>query len=222
MAKTERLLHFFSTPVIIGTVEDSETINAELEKCIRARMGTDPGVTKSNRGGWHSKTDLFDWAGPAALRVLDATVELANAHTVGAQGQEVKPRWRPAAWANVSGSSNSNVVHTHSAAYWSAVYYVRVGGSAGHLVLHDPRMPALRMHAPWLRLKDSGPEALARIKPAEGQIILFPSWLSHSVDPWEGDEERISIALNLTAPMPPPARPANQQQPTQRNRKNKK
>ena len=45
--------------------------------------------------------------------------------------------------------------------------------------------------------------AMARIKPEPGQIVLFPSWLAHSVDPWEGDGERISIALNLTAPMPP-------------------
>jgi hypothetical protein len=45
---------------------------------------------------------------------------------------------------------------------------------------------------------------MARIKPVEGQIVLFPSWLSHSVEPWDGEEERISIALNLTAPLPPP------------------
>src|SRR6266496_1412563 len=80
MAETERVLNFFSTPVIIGVVEDADTLNAELEKSIRARMETDPGVTKSNRGGWHSKTDLFDWAGPAALRVLEATIALANDH----------------------------------------------------------------------------------------------------------------------------------------------
>jgi uncharacterized protein (TIGR02466 family) len=96
------------------------------------------------------------------------------------------------------------MVHSHGASFWSAVYYVRAGdGERGRLLLHDPRMPALRMHAPMLQFKDFGPEGMARIKPVEGQIVLFPSWLSHSVEPWDGEDERISIALNLTAPLPP-------------------
>jgi uncharacterized protein (TIGR02466 family) len=202
----ERMLLFFPTPVIIGAVDDAESLNTELETVIRKRMKADKGVIKSNIGGWHSKTDLFEWTGEAGQRVAQSIIELANAHTVGIQGKSVNIRWRLAGWANVSGPMHSNQAHIHPAAYWSAVYYVRIGeGAGGHLLLHDPRMPALRMHAPGLRFKDCGPDAFARVKPAAGQIVLFPSWLSHSVEPWEGDSERISIAINLTAPLPPPA-----------------
>jgi uncharacterized protein (TIGR02466 family) len=213
----ERVLRLFPTPVIIGRVDDFEAINAELEAAIREKMAVDQGVTKSNIGGWHSKTDLFDWAGDAAQRIARAAIELANAHTSGLQGRPVSPPWRVAAWANASGPGASNMVHTHGAAYWSAVYYVRVGeGAGGHLLLHDPRMPALRMHAPMLQFKDCGPEGIGRIKPIEGQIVLFPSWLFHSVEPWEDEGDRMSIALNLTAPLPPPRRSASAEQPKAR------
>jgi hypothetical protein len=33
-------------------------------------------------------------------------------------------------------------------------------------------------------------------------VVMFPSWLLHSVEPWEGEGERISIAFNVFARMP--------------------
>jgi uncharacterized protein (TIGR02466 family) len=37
------------------------------------------------------------------------------------------------------------------------------------------------------------------ISPVEGNIILFPSYLPHSVETNSHDEERISISFNLIA-----------------------
>jgi hypothetical protein len=44
-----------------------------------------------------------------------------------------------------------------------------------------------------------GPEVKAEIKPKAGLLILFPAWLSHSVEPWEGSGDRISVAMNIRA-----------------------
>jgi hypothetical protein len=78
--------------------------------------------------------------------------------------------------------------------------YVRVSkGEGGQLVLHDPRMPELRMHAPGVHFAKMGPEVKAEIKPKAGLLILFPAWLSHSVEPWEGSGDRISVAMNIRA-----------------------
>jgi len=84
--------------------------------------------------------------------------------------------------------------------FWSAVYYVRAGeGEGGQLVLHDPRMPALRMHAPALRFIDMGPDVRTEIEPRSGLLVLFPAWLMHSVEPWHGEGSRISVAMNIRA-----------------------
>jgi uncharacterized protein (TIGR02466 family) len=72
-------------------------------------------------------------------------------------------------------------------------------GTGGELVLHDPRMPTIAMHAPYLRFRNAGGERQVKVKPAPGLLVMFPSWLAHEVEPWDGEGMRISIAINLMA-----------------------
>ena len=207
MAGTHKTLHVFATPIVTDELADAEQLNAALEAAILARMDAEPGIKRSNVGGWHSKGDLLQWAGDAGQRLVQHAIELARASTTNIQGGPVGNRWRVEAWANVSAGGHSNLAHVHGGAFWSVVYYVRVGeGAGGQLVFNDPRMPGLRMYAPALRFKGSGPEQVARLRPKAGQMLMFPAWLSHGVDPWDGDESRISIAMNLSVARPVPRR----------------
>lgn len=204
-----RVLKLFATPVIVDELADAADLNAKLEATVLARAKSDPGLRLSNQGGWQSKHDLPAWAGAAGQRVIDAATALATANTTNARGGSGFA-WTVDAWANVSESGASNRSHVHGGSYWSAVYYVRTGdGTGGGLVLHDPRMPGLRMHAPNLRFKDCGSEVLASIQPKAGLMVLFPAWLSHSVEPWAGEGSRISIAMNIRAMAGRPRRNAN-------------
>jgi uncharacterized protein (TIGR02466 family) len=205
-----RLLRLFATPVLVEELADAAELNAELEATILARMQSDPGVQLSNIGGWQSHHNLTAWAGDAGQRVLKAAAALATANTRVIQRGGIN--WSIDAWANVSDGGASNRAHVHGGSFWSAVYYVRVGaGDGGELMLHDPRMPALRMHAPNLRFKDGGPEVVAPIKPRAGLLILFPAWLSHSVQPWDGGDSRISIAMNIRSAAPAAVAPPGRQ-----------
>lgn len=189
---------YFATPVIIDELADAGGLNAELETAISARMASDSGVQLSNRGGWQSTHDLTAWAGAAGARLVDHAAALASAHTISSR--EAGLSWSIDAWANVGTAGAANRAHVHGGAFWSAIYYVRVGaGEGGELVLHDPRLPGLLMHAPELHFRGAGPELSVPIKPKAGMMVLFPAWLSHSVEPWEGMEPRISIAMNIRA-----------------------
>ena len=188
----------FPTPVVTDELRGADALNAELEKLILGRQANDAGHQLSNRGGWQSEHDFARWGGEPAKRLIRHALELADSHTVGGGGG--KSRWRCEAWANVSESGHFNMPHVHSATFWSAVYYVSVGkGEGGELVLHDPRMPGLIMHAPNLRFRGTGPDVTAKIEPKAGLMILFPGWLSHSVEPWQGTGNRISVAMNIRA-----------------------
>jgi uncharacterized protein (TIGR02466 family) len=192
-----RVLHFFPTPVIVDEMPDAERLNSELEAAILGQQQHDAGLQLSNRGGWQSKRDFRVWAGPAGIQIIDHAIALATAST-GHRQDRAAPQWNVDVWANVSTSGAFNMPHIHGGSYWSAVYYVRAGeGEGGQLVLHDPRMPGLRMHAPGLRFKDAGPDVRAEIQPKSGMIILFPAWLQHSVEPWQGEGHRISVAMNI-------------------------
>jgi uncharacterized protein (TIGR02466 family) len=188
----------FATPVVLGEIDGADSLNALLEQQILSKRAEDQGLKLSNRGGWQSKHDFARWSGEAGQMVIDRACELASAHVARADG--TPPRWTVDAWANISGPGAFNMPHVHGGTFWAAVYYVRVGeGEGGQLVLHDPRMPALRMHAPGVRFSKMGPELKAEIKPKEGLLVLFPGWLSHSVEPWHGSGERVSVAMNIRA-----------------------
>ena len=190
-----RVQLLFATPVLVQKLDGAAELNAALAEQILAKREEHSGLKLSNRGGWQSTHDFVRWSGDAGRTVITRACELAAAHVVrfGAHLQ-----WSVDAWANVSGPGAFNMPHVHGGTYWAAVYYVRVGeGEGGQLVLHDPRMPGLRMHAPGVHFKNLGPEIKAEIKPEEGLLVLFPGWLSHSVEPWQGSGERISVAMNI-------------------------
>ncbi|HLL32095.1 MAG TPA: TIGR02466 family protein [Allosphingosinicella sp.] len=202
----------FATPVLVGRLGDSERINAALEAAILERRKSHPGIERSNVGGWHSAPDLLHWGGDPLREVAAQIVELADANThdmMAGPGQ--RRGWVLEAWANVSERGGANQLHAHPGCFWSAVYYVRVDpGGGGELILHDPRVPAMHMHAPMLRFRHAGAEAMVHTTPQAGMLVLFPSWLNHSVAPYLGDGLRISIALNLSAPPSIPEAPLKQ------------
>jgi uncharacterized protein (TIGR02466 family) len=197
-----RTQNIFSTPLLIDRIEDESVVKG-LEESILKRRAEDPGIRRSNiGGGWHSDLQLLKWGGDPARKLLGRTFDLVNAATkdMSPRGKDVKSEWIAEAWANVNENGGANARHIHGGCFWSAVLYVRVdAGTGGDLVMYDPRMPMLAMHAPHLRFKIPGGEREIRVKPKPGWLIAFPAWLPHAVDPWEGEGLRISIAINLTA-----------------------
>lgn len=196
---TVEVLRLFPTPVIIDELEGAEELNRDLETVILRQRELDAGLKLSNRGSWQSKRDFPRWAGGSGRRIVEHATRLASANT-RSKTDRGPPEWNVDVWANISESGGFNMPHIHGGTFWSAVYYVRAGGGeGGQLVLHDPRMPGLRMHAPGLRFTDMGPDVRTEIEPRSGLMVLFPAWLMHSVEPWHGEGHRISIAMNIRA-----------------------
>lgn len=200
----------FDTPVIVDQMPGAAELNAELKRLILERQAEDKGIDISNVGGWHSDVDMLRWGGEPAMRLLERVIAAVDQFTVDIKSTgEPRYKWFPEMWANVSPPGASNQYHTHPGAFWSAVYYVDdgYGGSAndslgGELVLLDPRMPMIRMNTPDLRFRRPGqkPDDQEKwFRPVSGLIVAFPAWLSHSVRPYNGQANRISIAINLSA-----------------------
>ena len=191
----------FGTPVITARVAGADALNAALEAAILARRADDPGITRTNIGGWHSQNDFFSWAGEAGMTIGRHVIELSDGHTIDTEPPASGRRgWLLDAWANVIEGAGEHSPHIHPGAYWSAVYYVRADpGEGGLLEFHDPRGVMNQMHAPSLRMIGGGGERKVETAAEPGKLILFPSWLTHAVTPYRGDGRRISVAINLAA-----------------------
>ncbi|WP_306250126.1 TIGR02466 family protein [Parvularcula sp. IMCC14364] len=213
-AQDVRSRTIFPTLVLECTVPDAERINVELKQAILQKKSEDAGIHRSNFNGWHSKDDILQWGGDAMRTVAVAAIEMCNGftHDDGMKNDEPRFSWSIQAWANVSQKGASNQYHAHPGAFWSAVYFVDDGGSenSGQLVLQDPRFPLNKMTVPDLSVRDTqGNRERTEISvtPKPGRMLAFPSWLTHGVRPHQGEQDRISIAMNLIAS--PIAKPAS-------------
>ena len=202
-----QISNLFPTPIAVLPVPGSKEINDALETRILEREKEVPSVKHSNWGGWQSPTDFEKWCGDEGKRVLGIAQQVAGNLTCDRAGQPVPMKWSMNAWANVNRLGQGNEFHTHPGAFWSATYYVRDGGAGkdpslgGEFEIQDPRGVGPAMLAPSLAIRTPGGQAIGAsemVLPVAGNLVLFPSWLSHGVRPYSGDQVRISIALNLT------------------------
>ncbi|WP_312600367.1 MULTISPECIES: TIGR02466 family protein [Pseudomonas] len=202
----------FFTPLACVRHPDAKTLNQALMKAINARMEQDQsGVTHSNRGGWQSHTDFSAWAGSAGEALLTFASDFATQLTAVSSPEHglIEPgfTWKCDAWANVNQEGNSNAIHGHPGAFWSGVYWVDDGGRTedpgvdGDLEFCDPRGLLPSHYNPSLRMRIEGclTAGYAQSFAAKsGTLIMFPSWLLHSVRAFKGKRPRVSIAFNFS------------------------
>ncbi len=108
------------------------------------------------------------------------------------------------AWANVNppgGSYNASHHHAGLDFNWSATYVLKVPkltedaeSAEGALVFEDK---FLGIDTTSVAGKD---RRTYRCLPAEGELVMYPSWMFHRVAPHHGDGDRITIGMNLHSP----------------------
>jgi uncharacterized protein (TIGR02466 family) len=175
-----------------------------LERLAR-RLMEDPrhGTRRTNVGGWHSAGDLFERAEPVVAEFRDQMRAHVQAYLNHFRPEERRREdsFRLRGWINVNRAGDSNRLHCHPGCFVSATYYVRVppGMRGGRIVFRDPRGPAVAMYeTPGIELPWVGDGVGVPLAPSTGRLLLFPSWLEHSVEPFEGPGERVSIAFNAS------------------------
>jgi uncharacterized protein (TIGR02466 family) len=101
-------------------------------------------------------------------------------------GQDAIVHW----WANINAPGSRNTFHTHKEDEFSCVYYLQ-GTDTGDLRFPNPAnlLGDCSKTSPFTR------DFL--FAPNDGDLILFPSWLPHEVEPNLSNRERINIAFNF-------------------------
>ena len=189
----------FSTPLFSFVVKGHEAINAALIDEGHKLREQSEGASKSNKGGWHSKGNLFDEQASCftMLAVMAETAVKQAMRRISKTDPETLDM-KLFAWMNMNPVGAYNAPHTHPGAHWSGVYYVSQpeveDDNAGRIEFIDPRSDLPN----WRILKASAFNLKKSLKPQPGEMILFPSYLVHWVYPNIADDERISIAFNAT------------------------
>jgi uncharacterized protein (TIGR02466 family) len=91
-----------------------------------------------------------------------------------------------------------NREHVHGDVF-SGVFYLHVPEKSGKLILQNHGINKMWDGCKLAQQKNQFTGESISVEPVEGNILLFPSYLPHSVETNNHDEERISISFNLIA-----------------------
>lgn len=168
--------------------------NKSIEEfCHRKRMEDPVGRVFSNRGGWQSN-DLYEKDGE--LKELTNIIN-SRIQNLAVNFDYSKDLQICNYWININKRNNKNVPHTHPISLISAVYYVKVPENSGEIIFHTPLQNYDEFISENIVKKyNAYNSSIYTYQPKEGDLLLFPSWLSHNVSANQTEEERISIAFN--------------------------
>jgi uncharacterized protein (TIGR02466 family) len=99
-------------------------------------------------------------------------------------------------WATVLAKGAAHRAHSHPNNFLSGVYYVRTHPGADSINFHDPRPQAAVIRPPVVELTAENTDQVV-VTVTNGTLLIFPSYLEHSVAATASDEERISISFNV-------------------------
>ena len=191
---------FFPTPVWTMQLDNFKTINEEMYKFIKETQSKDQdGINKSNIKGWHSKD--FDLKNNEPRNFITFISPAIEKVMIDMNWEKEKQKVNiNNMWAIINTGGSTNLRHQHGNSTISGAYYVRAPEKSGDIVFYDPR-PAPVYSYPQAINPNLLNAQVNGISPKEGALVLFPSYLDHSVNENLSNEERIVISFNITIQM---------------------
>ena len=182
-------ISFFTQEKLSLNNESIQKYCLDLKKNSKGRQAT-------NYGGWQS--DDIDQTVPVLKPLID---EIFLRHTFLRQvfglKNEVKLKMGNY-WLNINNKGDFNIPHVHPFSLASVVYYAKVPKDSGRLVFENPiQQHDYVMKPNTVEKFNTINSGYWNVTPNEGDLIIFPSWLRHWVEPNNTNEDRISIAFNL-------------------------
>ena len=188
--------YIFSTPVWASLVDDYKNLNFKIDKYKNEIKIKNPnGINKSNILGWHSPDfNLEDEEIKKFIKSISPNIK----KVITDMGWDPKKNQVKLTnmWSIINRKNASNSRHLHNNCYISAAYYVKAPKDCGDIIFYDPR-PAKVIRSPEIEKSTRLNMEQVNITPQEGLLVLFPSYLHHSVNANITDEERIVISFNI-------------------------
>lgn len=92
--------------------------------------------------------------------------------------------------------------HDHYGALLSGVLYLEVSEDSGEILFHNPIETRRATNCFFERVKkEDNPYNYSHVKytPVVGEMLVFESWLQHTVEQNKSDHNRISVSFNISA-----------------------
>ena len=198
MSKDSQIIKLFPQPIFKFKVENYKNLNNSLEKYILNLYKNDEnGVKKSNINGWHSRpfdlsvmnnepNEFYSQIKEEIKSVFDSYGWIYDSAKIKCTSM----------WAIINKKGNFNIEHSHSNNYLSAAYYVKAPDNCGNFKASNPNILTRNFYPKSKQGTELNSNSVS-IKISEGDLLIFPAYLPHSVEENQSDEERIIISFNI-------------------------
>jgi uncharacterized protein (TIGR02466 family) len=199
MPNESEIVMIFPTTIQVTDVENADALNAQLCKGTYDLMESQPN-TKPDSWACNVYTSIL--SGERLTDIEPFTpLKAIILEEVNKFARELRfdidrhpPRINEC-WVNVYGKGHSQEAHTHRNHVFSGIYYPKAPEGCGEVVFYSHLVDQM-LEPPITEMTPLNTPTF-RVKPAPGRMVLFRSWLRHSVMPSEIEEDRISIAFNI-------------------------
>jgi uncharacterized protein (TIGR02466 family) len=185
------ILNLFTSTIYKGKIKNSSYKNHFLNILKKDKKINNKNIKNSNLGGFHSTS--FIGNEPILENIIrDHLQEYINNFSIKKTFSVKISNW----WMIENKTSDSNIMHNHPLSNISGAIYLRVPENSGRIFFYNDNQ---HIHSYGLRdfFNDSCFHCVFPLKVEVNDILLFPSYLLHSVEANKSNESRIVLSFNL-------------------------
>ena len=180
---------------------------AGLQRYILNIVDEESSVQKSNIGGFQSINDFLNRDNPLSFQLKKFIIAMFLEYSgyLDLRGYDLNID----SWANVNSPGDRNCLHNHPGANFAGAFYIKSPAKSGAFIGYDPRASKVfsdecnsDLFKTYGEQNEYHPDNLYAPnryykQPNPGDLVIFPAWMQHEVEPNLSKEPRISVAFNI-------------------------
>jgi uncharacterized protein (TIGR02466 family) len=189
---------WWATPVWFFDIPIEEVNHDKIVDECYLQKNQSEGRICSNMHGWQSD-DIFTNPKIPNISNLIETIQTHSKNIFQDYGVKKEINLVIAnSWININSPGSYNAPHIHPTPGLSGVYYANAPKNSGNILFHNNSMMQF-INGIYLdtTIENKNTHDNIKYEPFTGRVIIFPSWLPHSVEINNSNEDRISIAFNF-------------------------
>ena len=189
------IINLFPSSVHLIDIENYDVVKDEsLSFIYKEKENNSSSIFNTNVGGWESDSYYHQWDN-IIKKIVDKGVSKHSEFYLDYKKLEYS-----ALWFNINKKGNYNYSHQHPRCDLSGVLWIKTPPNCGRLIFESSYNYLSNNHLDSLNEEykyNTKNYTAFNFNPVEGRMLIFPSYLRHSVEVNESDEDRISVSFNI-------------------------
>lgn len=192
------IISAFSTPIWESTHPDFSAHQQNFIDCTKNAETNNPNPEqKFFLNGYQSPRNILQHQEPL-FPLFDYAIQTAEKSTIDLSFVPSRC-FISSAWVNIARSESAVLFNTTQRETFTGLMFLKAPLESGKLFISNPGTNTSWQGNMLIEHKNKFNSEKMHIQPAEGQLFVFPSYLSYGIEPNNHDEETICVVMSIIA-----------------------